>query len=66
MATHSSILALEIPWTEEPGELQSTGSQVTKNKLCLDVVSESKKTLSDKDVPMDTEASLKRLLTGQI
>ena len=27
MATHSSILAWEIPWTEEPGELQSTGSQ---------------------------------------
>ena len=27
MATHSSILALEIPWTEEPGELQSLGSQ---------------------------------------
>ena len=23
MATHSSILALRIPWTEEPGELQS-------------------------------------------
>ena len=27
MATHSSILAWEIPWTEEPGELQSMGSQ---------------------------------------
>ena len=27
MATHSSILAWRIPWTEEPGELQSTGSQ---------------------------------------
>ena len=27
MATHSSILALRIPWTEEPGGLQSTGSQ---------------------------------------
>ena len=26
MATHSSILAWEIPWTEEPGGLQSTGS----------------------------------------
>ena len=25
--THSSILALRIPWTEEPGRLQSTGSQ---------------------------------------
>ena len=27
MATHSSILAWEVPWTKEPGELQSTGSQ---------------------------------------
>ena len=27
MATHSSILAWEIPWTEEPGGLQSRGSQ---------------------------------------
>ena len=27
MATHSSILAWEIPWTEEPGELESLGSQ---------------------------------------
>ena len=25
MATHSSILARKIPWTEEPGGLQSTG-----------------------------------------
>ena len=27
IATHSSILASEIPWTEEPGGLQSVGSQ---------------------------------------
>ena len=27
MATHSSILAWRIPWTEEPGKLQSMGSQ---------------------------------------
>ena len=27
IATHSSILAWRIPWTEEPGGLQSTGSQ---------------------------------------
>ena len=27
MATHSSILAWEIPWTEEPGRLQSNGLQ---------------------------------------
>ena len=28
MATHSSILAWKIPWTEEPGRLQSMGSQI--------------------------------------
>ena len=27
MATHSSVLAWEIPWTEEPGRLQSLGLQ---------------------------------------
>ena len=27
MVTHSSILPWEIPWAEEPGELQSMGSQ---------------------------------------
>ena len=27
MATHSSLLAWRIPWTEEPGRLQSMGSQ---------------------------------------
>ena len=27
MATHSSVLAWRIPWTEEPGGLQSMGSQ---------------------------------------
>ena len=27
MAIHSSTIAWKIPWTEEPGRLQSTGSQ---------------------------------------
>ena len=27
MTTHSSVLAWRIPWTEEPGRLQSMGSQ---------------------------------------
>ena len=27
MATHSSVLAWRIPWTDEPGGLQSMGSQ---------------------------------------
>ena len=32
-ATHSSILAWEIPWTEEPGRLQSVSSQRVKHDL---------------------------------
>ena len=38
MATHSSILAWRIPWAEEPGGLQSLGSQRVrhdKNKKAL-------------------------------
>ena len=41
MATHSGFLAWEIPWTEEPGGLQSMGSQrvghnsATKTILCI-------------------------------
>ena len=31
MATHSSILAWEIPWTEETGRLQTVGSQRVKH-----------------------------------
>ena len=33
MATHSSILAWGIPWTEEPGELQTIGSQKRQTQL---------------------------------
>ena len=33
MATHSSILAGRIPWTEEPGGSQSTGSQRVGHEL---------------------------------
>ena len=33
MSTYSTILAWEIPWTEEPGRLQSTGSQKVKHDL---------------------------------
>ena len=31
MATHSSILAWRIPWTEDPGWLQSIGSKRVRN-----------------------------------
>ena len=33
MATHSSILAWEIPWTEQPGGLQSMVSQKSRTQL---------------------------------
>ena len=32
-ATHSSVLAWEIPWTEEPGGLQTMGSQCVGHDL---------------------------------
>ena len=33
MATHSSILAWRIPWTEKPGEQPSRGSQRVRHNL---------------------------------
>ena len=33
MATHSSLLAWRIPWTEKPGGLQSMGSQRVRHNL---------------------------------
>ena len=33
MATHSRVLAWEIPWTEQPGGLQSRGSQRVGHNL---------------------------------
>ena len=35
MATHSSILAWRIPWTEEPGGLQSMGSHRIGHEVTL-------------------------------
>ena len=35
MAAHSSILAWRIPWTEDPGRLQSTGSQYSFVSLVI-------------------------------
>ena len=36
MATHSSILAWRIPWTEESGGRQSTGSQRVRHNLATE------------------------------
>ena len=47
MATHSSILAWEIPWTEEPGGLQSMGSQRVRHDLATKPYKTGKITLLD-------------------
>ena len=52
MATHSSILAWEIPWTEEPGGLQVL--EVTK---VLDLT-EQQRTASSKDKRQSYSVSL--------
>ena len=36
MTIHSSILAWRLPWTEEPGRLQSLGSQRVRHKCTID------------------------------
>ena len=38
MATHSSTLAWRIPWREEPGRLQSMGSQRVFSSLSLSIL----------------------------
>ena len=38
MATHSSILAWEIPWTEDPGRLEFKGSQRVGHNLATEHV----------------------------
>ena len=51
MATHSSVLAWKIPWTEEPGGLQSMGSQelgMTKQPITSwEIDGETMETVSD-------------------
>ena len=47
MATHSSILAWKIPWTEEPGGLQSMGSQTVGHDWVVKHTGDSEQTLSE-------------------
>ena len=42
MATHSSVLGLEIPWTEELGRLWSMGSQIVGHNLGTEHASRQK------------------------
>ena len=46
MATHPSILAWRFPWTEEPGELQSTGSQRVRRDWVINTFTASARRLS--------------------
>jgi len=46
MATHSSILALEIPWTEEPGRLQSMWLESETDWVCIYTHDEYKNVLT--------------------
>ena len=50
MATHSSTLAWRIPWTEEPGGLQSMGSQkVRHNYRNLECVHKEKERMRERE-----------------
>ena len=42
MATHSNILTWKIPWTEEPGRVQSMGSQKVGDDLAMKQQQEEK------------------------
>ena len=46
IATHFSILAWEIPWTEELGGLQSTGSQRVGHDLAFKITIQQQSSLS--------------------
>ena len=43
MASHSNMLAWEIPWTKEPGGLQFMGSQKSQTKLRNNMLNNNKK-----------------------
>ena len=45
MATHSSILDWKIPWTEEPGRLQSLGSQRVGHNLATEHIAHYNSTI---------------------
>ena len=50
MATHSRILAWEIPWTEEPGGLQSVGSQRVRDSWATKTATTIKNSTLDADI----------------
>jgi len=58
MATHSSILAWEIPWTEEPRGLQTMGSQRVRH----DLVTKQQQIISNTKMGKNTKTELHTLL----
>ena len=60
MATHSSILAWKIPWTEEPGRLQSMGSQRVGHDWTTSLLREVRILIVDSMMKVWLEASLSR------
>ena len=62
MATHSSILAGKIPWTEEPGGLQSTGSQRVRYNLELVCSNINQLNL----IPMETSTAAESKLSTSV
>ena len=51
MATYSSILAWEVPWTEEPGEPQSMGSQRVRHDSATKKSQQQEKEYKDGPLP---------------
>ena len=62
MATHSSILAWKIPWTVEPGRLQSTGSQTVGHDWATSLLSLSN-SLPIFQICIQTLSSTKYIIT---
>ena len=52
MAIHSSILALRIPWTEDPGQLQSMGSQTVGHNWATNPTKITWRALPDDSFPL--------------
>ena len=58
MATHSSILAWKIPWTEDPSGLQSTGSQRVRHNLATSLLLSANVNSNSRACSLKTENSL--------
>ena len=66
IATHSSILAWEIPWTEETGGLQSLGLQKSLHDLVPKTTTSEKAVASGKILHIVWKQSFQELWTGHV